>query len=300
MADLNEWQLQYPGTAFTFGTYASTYPFSAQVDIGDTEFDTQDRRHPTSDGEIMGKDTLGGFDLTFALTTVPDYPPVAGPWRPALDLFSQFKGQWRADVIRRNPGAYATLMNMDRNRLVYGRPRKIGQDLKKARKGVIGYQAQFRTNDPNFYSGTEKMATITPGGSSSGGILAPVVSPVSTVGSVLDMDAAVNVGDLPTWPIIDFHGPFTSTSLDLLDGSTVIWNIAVPGGIKFDEILTVDTRPWSRSATINGRPANGRIRGTQLERCQLPVGIYQWRYNVSDRTGTAYAAMRWRDAYASL
>lgn len=300
MADLNEWRLQYGAVDFTFGTLASTYPFSAQVDITDAEGTYQDRNHPTSDGVVMGKDVLGGFDLNFALTTIPAYPPVVKPWDAPLNLFSAFKSKWRADDIRLIPGAYATLMNVDRNKLVYGRPRKMGQDLKKARRGVIGYQAQFATNDPNFYSGTEKTAIITPNPGSSGGLVGPLVSPLTVVGSTLDVSAAVNAGDLPTWPIVEFQGPFDSASLELLSGATVVWSLSIPTQLKFDEKITIDTRPWSRSATLNGKPANGRVRGTQLEKCKLPVGSYQWRYKVVDRTGTAFARMKWRDAYASL
>lgn len=300
MSNLNEWQLQYPGTNFTFGTLASTFPMAAQVEVGDVDIDVQDQKHPSSDGLIMGYDSYGGFDLLFTLTTIPSYPPPAEPWDAALDLISTFKSKWRADSIRRVPGAYATLLNTDRNRLVYGRPRTFKPNIARVRKGVAGYTALFQTNDPNFYSGTEKVATITPVPASSGGIKSPVKTPVITVGSTQEVSAAVNAGDLPAWPTVQFRGPAQTSSLELLSGSTVLWSLSIPDAIQYDEVLTVDTRPWSRSATINGRPANGRVRGTQLEKCLIPVGTYQWRYRVTDRTGTAYAVMKWRDAYASL
>lgn len=300
MTDLNDWRLQYGATSFDFGSLSSTFPLSVQVDIGSADLSDQDQPHPTSDGVIMGRDSLGGFDLNFDLTTLPTFPPGVKPWNAAMDLFSGFKSKWRADSIRRVPGVYATLLNLDRNRLVYGRPRKIGQKMALARRGIVGYSAVFTTNDPNFYSGTEKIATITPVPASSGGLLGPLVSPLTVVGSTLTVDAAVNDGDLGTWPVVEFSGPFNTASLELIQGATIVWKMVIPDKVHFDEVITVDTRPWSRSATINGRPANGRVRGTQLEKCQLPVGTYQWRYKVTDRTGTAFARMKWRDAYASL
>lgn len=301
MPDLNDWRLQYGATSFDFGTLASGYPFKVQVDVGDIDIETQDGRHPTSDGEIMGFDTLGGFDLTFGLTTLPTYPVPAKPWSAPLDAVSAFQAKWRADSIRRSPGAYATLLNLDRNRLVYGRPRKFAPDLAKARKGIAAYVATFRSNNPNFYSGTEKVSTITPVPGSSGGIKGPLVSPLTVVGSTLDVSAPVNAGDLSTWPQVEFHGPTSGPcSLELLSGASTLWMLTVPDGLKFDQVLTVDTRPWNRSATINGAPANGRITGTQIEKCMLPVGTHQFRFKTTDRTGTSYAVMRWRDAYASL
>ena len=300
MADLNEWRLDYDAVSFTFGTLASTYPFSAQVEIGEVEITTQDQRHPTSDGVVMGKDSLGGFDLIYRLTTIPAFPAPAKPWDAPMTLFSAFRSKWRADSVRTVPGKYATLLNVDRNRMVYGRPRKMQQDMKMARKGVIGYVATFETNDPNFYSGTQKSSTITPVPASVGGFVAPITAPIGVDASTATTATPANDGDLPTWPVIEFHGPGKQFGLELLSGSTVLWSVNVDGELQFDEVLTVDTRPWSRSATVNGKPANGRIRGTQIEKCQLPVGTYQWRFTVNDRTGTAFAVMKWRDAFASM
>lgn len=301
MSDLNEWRLDYPGVSLDFGTLALDYPLAVQVDIGDTASDTQDQRHPTSDGVVFGKDSLGGFDLTFTMKTIPTFPPPSEAWNDALDLFSAFKSAWRADSIRRVPGAYASLTNVNRNKRVYGRPRKIGQKNNNLRRGLLEFLATFETNDPNFYDETEKLAIITPVPPASGGFTVPLTPPFSTAGSADEIAATVNEGDLAAWPVVKFHGPGRAFSLELLDGDgDTVWVIKHPDSIKFDEIVTVDTRPWARSATVNSKPANGRIRGTQLEKCQIPVGEFDFRFKVTDASGTAFADIRWRDAYASL
>lgn len=311
MTDLNEWRLEYPGVSFDFGTLASTFPFSAQVEFGDTDSVVEDTKHPTADGTIMGKDTLGGFDMTFTLTTVPEFPIPDSPWRSALDLFSAFKAKWRADAVRLNPGEYATLTNLDRNRLVYGRPRKCTPKNARLRKGQVEYVSTFQTNGPNFYSATENLALITPIPVSSGGFGSPLRSPLSTeVGTVDLAEGISNDGDMPSWPVLEFHGPGKAYSFELLDGVNSLWQITIPDAIAYDEILVVDTRPWSRGAVIGKddggelvdiRPANGLIRGTQLELCTIPVGEdFSYRFRVTDRSGTAFAVARSRDAYAGM
>lgn len=300
MSDLNDWRLTYPGASLDFGTLSTEYPFSVQVEIGEADLINQDQRHPTSDGMVFGKDSLGGFDLTFNLTTIPEFPLPPKPWVGALDLFSAFKTKWRADPVRLNPGVYAELANLDRGRMVYGRPRKIAPKSTRLRKGLLEYVAVFTTNDPNFYSTTEKAALITPVPPPSGGFTVPLTAPFSTAVGSAELAPTINAGDTDAWPIVSFHGPGKAFSIELLNNTETVWELSVPTQLKFDEVLTVDTRPWSRSATINGRPANGRVRGSQIEKCFIPVGAFTFRFKVSDPSGTAFADAKWRDAFASL
>lgn len=310
--DLNEWRLEYDDVSFDFGLLSSDYPFSAQVELGDVDSVIEATKHPTSDGMVMGKDTLGGFDLTFNLTTVPGFPVPESPWQDALDLFSAFRAKWRADSVRLTPGAYATLTNLSRNRLVYGRPRKVTPKTDRLRKGQLGYISTFETNGPDWYSATERLALITPAGAAGGGFTNPIRSPISTdVGTVETQEGINNNGDIPTWTQIEFHGPGKNYTLELLQDATPLWKMSVPGALNYDEVIVVDTRPWKRGAILgnddgagslyNLRPANGLIRGSQLETCKIPVGSnFTYRFRVTDRTGTAFADIRWRDAFASM
>jgi len=300
MSDLNNWRLEYPGVAFDFGNLSNLFPLKVQVDISAIDLTTQDQPHPTSDGVVMGIDSLGGFDLNFDLTTVPE--TTVKPYIPALDRMGTFARYWRADSIRRKAGEYATLSNLERQRLVYGRPRGFAPKLARLRKGEAGYVAQFNTVDPNWYSTVEKVYLITPIPPAGGGFTTPLSPPFSSAAAGDQLSPFItNVGDQPTWPIIKFHGPGLNPSIELLSGATVLWELRVKDQIKYDEVLTVDTRPWSRSATINGKPANGLIRGDQMEDCQIPAGgNYRLRYKVKDRTGNSFVDVKWRDAYAMM
>jgi hypothetical protein len=299
MSDLNDWRLDYPGVSFEFGTLVTGYPFSVQVDIGDTDISDQDQDHPTTDGVIMGKDKLGGFVLNFDMKLVPEHPLVDEMWITPLDAYSQFRAAWRADAVRRSAGAYATLTNLNRERVVYGRPRKCAPKMEHLRHGLVEFLAMFQTNSPNWYDATEKSSTITPIPPSSSGFFVPVITPLTTTGASVDDSTLLNEGDIEAWPIVEFHGG-TNPALELWDGPDLLWTAQVSGGLAFDQVLTLDTRPWSRSATINGNPANGRMRGSAIEQMGIPVGSFFAQYKVTDPSGTAHAVIRWRDTFASL
>lgn len=299
MSDLNEWRLEYGDTVLNFGTLATDYPFRVQIDHGDIGGSTQDQDHPTADGRVMGKDKLSGFTLTMDMQLLPEFPLPAKPWVAPLDLFSSFRAAWRADEVRRNPGVYATLTNMDRNRQVYGRPRKCTPALDRLRKGRVQFLTTFDTNSPDWYDSTEKLSILTPAPVGSG-FLVPLTVPITVAGASVETNAVTNNGDLVAWPVIKFHGPGSGLGITMYDGVTPLWTQSVFGPLKYDEVLTLDTRPWNRSATLNGKPANGRIRGNRIEDLAIPLGTNDVSFKVQDPTGTAFAEIRWHDAYASM
>lgn len=301
MVDINHWRMQHPsiGAPLDFGLASLDYPLETQVDIGDIDSDYQDASHPNVDGEVFGIDRLRGFPITFNCRILDDGLG-ATKWDQPLDLYSAFASKWRADNIRRRPGIYATLINLERNRLVYGRPRQIAPRHTMLRKGVLDFVAQFRSNGPNWYSLTEKNVTLSLVSGSTFGFNSPITSPITTVGEQVDDLDIDNDGDLETWPIIELHGPGSGWNVALRQGGETIWAVDVEDKIRYDEVLLIDTRPWARKATINDRPANGLLRGSSITEMQIPVGNFKFRLRVKDGTGTAFAKVYWRDAYAAL
>lgn len=300
MSDLNDWELVVGSVVTPFGTATTNYPFETQVEVSSIDREVQDSSHPTSDGLIMGRDRLRGFSLQFGCKILSEYPVTTKPWMSALDLYRDFARQWRADGIRLQPGEYATLRNTERAVQVYGRPRSIATKNTMLRKGVLGFQMDFQTIGPDWFDTTERSSIITPAASSARGFTGPLTAPMVTTTVDTEVGPTINDGDLDAWPVIDFHGPSSSASLELFLGTAILWKISIPSSLKYDQILTVDTRPWRRSATINGKPANGMVRGTQLEKCIIPPGSFSARFRSSDRSGQAFAAIQWRDTYAGL
>lgn len=298
MTDLNNWVLAYPGQSFAFGTLADNYPFDVQVDIGDPDSENQDNRHPTSDGVIMGSDSLGGRTLTFSMITIPGFPLPAKPWDVALDRASAFMAVWRGGTMRRNPGSYATITNQDRGRLAFGRPRKASPNMKNARKGKVSIVATFDTVSPDFYSTSEKSIQLVPnsGGSNGGDSNNSVVrGPGATVAGNIPVS-----GDVETWPVIVLHGPGTSWEVEAATGNNQAWTFKLEGALTSGQEFLLDTRPWRRSATINGGPATGRLAGSQIDKMKLPVGNYNIRVKADGTGGNGYGLVTWRDAFASI
>lgn len=296
MPDINEWQLTYAGVLpLTFGTMASEFPFQSQVDISAPDADDQDSNHPNSDGLVMGIDRLGGMTLTFDCIIPPEYwRLVEGEkWVTPMNMYGAFAARWRADSIRRISGSYASLANINRNRMVFGRPRKCAPKYARVRKGEVSWLADFKTVDPNFYSINEYLLNVSAGavvssaglGSSlPGGGIQPGGSSIAwTVGGS-------NPGELPTWPTVEFGGVGSITCLDGVTNQP-LWTLTTTLAN-----VVIDTRPWARSVrTVAGQPANGRVTGTRIELCQLPPGLFTLKF-----TGSGTTKVRWRDAYAAL
>lgn len=302
MPDLNEWRLEYGAITYEFGySGTSEVPLRVQVDVTDPDRVVQDAVHPNSDGKVMGIDRLGGMILTFDCQVVPDNDDEVGEktWDRPLDLYGAFKAAWRFDGFRNRPGYYATLTNLDRGRTVYGRPRKCVAKLARIRKRETSWLADFHTVDPNFYAADPKTVHIDPGGGVTTGFTFPMTAPFGADGVTPADDDVDNDGNVATWPVIEFTGPGTQ-SVELLQGPTVLWKLQVPSALRYDQVLRIDTRPWQRGVILNGAPANGLVRGTQIENCMVPVGAFTLRYKTNDLSGQASVDMEWRDAFTSL
>lgn len=305
MADLNDWQLTYPGATLAFGTVDTGYPLTTQVEISSADVRNGDASHPSVDGTVFGLDSAGGMTLTFAVgipKQVPTHLDNPGErWTLSLDAISRFKAAWGARELRRTPGAVAKLTNLSRDRLVYGRPRNLRPRLDKVRQGWSELLCDFATTDDLFYSATEESARLKVVPGTVGGFVLPAEFPWVTTATTERDDTVRNAGDEPTWAVLVFIGPSADPRATLLDNyGGVLWTLRLDGSLAYDETAVIDTRPWSRGARVNGGPASGRLRGTALDLCRIPPGLSTVRYDAVDNTGTSSFDLRWRHAYAGL
>jgi hypothetical protein len=301
MVDLNLWQLAYDDVLLEFGTHESGHPFTEQVKVGPADRETDDLPHPLSDGLVFGQDRTRGRLLEFTgahLSTMPH--PITRRWVPVMDDSGVFEQAWRADAVRAVRGKVAILANVDRGRLVYGRPRPYAPDHAKARDGWLTYACSFATIDDRFYSTTEQVVIsgVEPGSATV--FTFPLTFPHAGT-SATDTRAWVqNAGTADSWPVVTFRGG-GNPRLDLLnDMGGVLWSLEVQKNLGSDQEMMVDTHPWRRAVELNGSPAPGLLRGSRLDEARIPPGLHELRMVAVDPTGLAEVEVRWRDAFGSL
>lgn len=298
MVDINEWNIQYSRfptnyiVNYDFGALANDSPLQVQVDIGDADNVNNDLMHGINDAIIFGRDQVGAMDLIFTLTTVPAPPPFPAPNNPgmindALDKVSEFAGVWRAHGMKERPGEMAILTNKLRNRWIFGRPRNFSRKQTGLRRGAIQYIASFRTMGPYWFANPSHELVVPRG-----------VNTPQIIG-----------GDVPTWPIITFVGPFTTASLTWNPGVFLNpWTLTINHAIGSDDFIMIDTRPPLPGADdAEGVPRNGWVVGSPMSNCFLsptfelfPLPPGQFLFTATGSDPTTECQVEWWDSYAGL
>lgn len=254
-----------------------------------------DVARPNRDGTIAGRNFLGSATWAFDLSTNRTSLDEARATAAAL------QSAWNDPAIRLNPNVLAPLSyELDGTwRRVYGRPDAFvgikGDVL--ATLGVGKLVCDFKVHDPVFYDDTESSMTLTIVPASTGGLMAPLVAPLTTVGSGAPRAGFVtNSGDAATPLKVRFKGPVVDPWVRSPSG----WEIGLNGSLAYDETVTVD--PLAGTVTRqNGQPANGMLtRKTRLSGSLVQPGVTELTFGGTDLTGTATAQLFWRHAYQSI
>ncbi len=288
-----EWQLSYPGTTFTFGTPETPVWNRTTPDVGDVDIRVADGDRPRQDGRAFGVDFRGARTISF------DLGVRAHTAAEVREETAELLRAWRADAIRGVPGAVASLTSHydGRERVVYGRPRRIAPNYSDVTVNLNAVVvADFACVDDLFYGTTEESHSfsIVPG--TGGGLEAPLASPLSTTADS-DRSMGINVrSELPVWPIIRVEGPISNAVVTV--GNFIRWEIRLD--LNLGEWVTIDTRPWKRSAMRNDTaPVTGTVRGTRLAASAIPPGAHEVGLQGQDPTGTARIEIAWTSAYSS-
>ena len=290
-----EWQLAYAGTAVTFGLPDLGVFFTAGPDQGDIDITSDDSARPRGDGRAFGIDTHGGRTITFELATH------GSSENSARDTMADFVRAWRADAVRAVPGTVAELRarNAGRERLLYGRPRRIAVTDVDATSAIMTAVADFAAVDDLYY-GTE-LHTITVGivPPTGGGLVGTLAAPLSTT-ATSDRSTVITVDTpLPCWPVVTITGPITNPEITV----TGQWRLALATALGAGSRIVVDPRPWARTvlrdqaASLAGALTRDSVR---LADMTLRAGAAEVVFRGADATGTASARLEWRSTYPSL
>lgn len=262
---------------------------------GAKEIRGSDRPRPNRDGTSVGRTFLGSATWAFDLST--NEHDLAG----ALAAAGALQSAWEDPAVRLAPNVLIPLdYELDgRWRRVYGRPDAFtgpkGDVL--ARQGVGKVTCDFKVHDPIFYDGAESSVTLTIVPASTGGLVAPLIAPLTTTGSGEPRAGFVmNAGDAATPLKVQFAGPVFEPWVRSPSG----WEVGLTGSLAYDESITIDplagTVEWQ-----DGRPANGRLtRKSRLTGTLLQPGVTELTFGGTDLTGTATAKLSWRNAYTSI
>jgi len=283
-----------------FGTEDTGYQTATRPVISGGEVTTQDAPRPGEDGRSFGIDYIDGKRYTFEINVLAARSS-ASPHRDNNDLLAEFEGVWSDDRFRHDPSFMAVLRTCEagRTRRCYGRPREYGEAVGRlAELGHTPIVAAFDLIDDRWYDDVEQSVTMTMVPAPDGGLVEPLVEPLS---STLRAEATSRFtvgGTRPTWPVIKFHGPSTNPVVRIGD-----LRYALRMTIPWDEEIVLDTRPWKRTVlrTSDGAAFAGSVDASvtpPMAECKLRPGTYPTAYTALDPTATSTATVVWRNAHS--
>jgi hypothetical protein len=280
-----------------FGSYAD-YVQIEDVSVDPGSAITQNTPLVGEDGLQFGIDTHTGLLVTFT----GHVWSAGGTPLQAMDAWNAWSGQWNDYAVRLQNNVmsqlrcYHPMSNVIRN--LYGRPQQCNAVLAEASQGYIAFTASFQAADPNFYSDTLSQLSINQLPADTGGFISPFTPPLMVASNTTTQNTlALNTGSLPTWPIIQFIGPVAYPALSYVNTPV---NIGYNGIIGAGQILTIDTRPWARTALLNGLSVAGNLTGDRMVNMRLFTGGTVFSYSGQDPYGESSCVVTWQNANAHI
>jgi len=281
------WKLDSgPDGTILFGPQSTNLPFAIAPEIGDPSRENQDGTLPGVDGSFFGVDTTGGQTIAFGLTAVGNTDAEANA------LYSAFRKVWRADTIRRTPGAVATL-TAPSGRSTFGRPRRITPAYYPTDAAVIGITADFSTTDDLWY-GDEESLQVPFALSQGGGLVSPLKSPLVARGYTTRQNTFTVGGEVSTPVVVTIKGAILNPVVEVAGA----FRYAAQTSLAYDEWITIDTRPGRQCVLRNGAKIASLTRTSSLITDGfLAPGAHTLTLSGSSSTGNPAASIAWRSAY---
>lgn len=286
------------GTAFVYGGRPGS--FAHGVQIASTAVDPGDIA--AQDQAVVGHDgVLFGYDTAAGMTVTQTGQVVTGGGPGAMDSYSLLAAAWNDPLIRLQAGKVATLRarypGSDVVRRCYGRGRKITPAMGSAAQGVVPFVASFQAADGIWYGDEEQSLTMTMI-TSGRGVASPLTAPFRPAPVISKVDnVVVNFGALPTWPVITITGPVSNPGVTYPDTPV---SIGYRGHLGASDSLVIDTRPWARTAKVNGGSVAGAVTGDPMIALQLPTGNTRVRFTAQDFAGLSVLTITWRNAFLAI
>lgn len=264
--------------------------------FGATDLRTNYVDRPNGDGQLVGKDRLGSSTISIDIATNKSN------LSEAIAEANKLEREWKKSSTRLTsnvPVALSYSLDEVHWYKVYGRPGAftgLTPDV-LAMKGVGRITADFIVTDHRHYSNSESSTTLTFVPEKRGGLISPLVSPLTSSGSSGESSRfVVNEGDQPAPIKVKFYGPISQPRLKNSKGQEFGLRTTIANGdwIEIDARLGTVTKR-------NGSQVPGLLTTrTRLSSLVLPAGQTEWFFSGSDPTATAKVEISWSDAYTGL
>lgn len=290
-----------------FGTEDTGYLTTTRPRHASATVRTSDTSRSYEDGIGFGRDLLDSKSVDFEIAVLTDVGnlgledrPTSAPQalRRNLDYLDRIEGVWHDERWRRNAQALAVLRTREGGRVsrAYGRPRRYEEVVGNlTTQGWTPITCGFVLKDARWYDDLEKSTSTTLRRISEGGVVAPVVAPVTTTAEARNVATAEVGGTQSTWLTVEFTGPVVEPSVQV--GDLII---GLNGALAYDETVVIDPSPWARTVlrSTDGASLAGRLSGRtpSMDQMLLAPGTHAVTFRGRDDSATARVALRWRDA----
>lgn len=288
------WALRYGTTLIEFGDELSLYPFTAAPELGFVDLENEDARRPRADGMAFGRDFAGSQAVIFRMQ-VEQFAATATERQAACRaVVGALRAAWDAPEVRNTPGALAELVS-NSGRVGYGRPRRFVSDDTFDYAGAADLLADFRLERAIWY-GAPVTVVVPFAPVSRGGLVSPLVSPLTSTGAGERTDVLELAGERGSWAVFTIRGPITDPWIEV--GGV---RYALRGTFAADDVVTIDTRPWAMTVRRNGASIAGALTAdsTPLDAASIPPGAHVVRFGGISNTATASLTIEARPAYTT-
>ncbi len=262
---LDRGRIVYEGVSLQFGS-GTPYRLTG-FKRGVAEREDADVRRPRSDGSILGRSFKGKAQHSLSLLVDAGKDEDA-----AMDLLGELEDVWDAAANRVDAGFMAELWIGD-DRYCIGQPRALDPDDTGLWDGTATADLTFVAESDRWYGPTVSV-TVGLMPTVRGGLRLPARAPFFFDSGPTDAFGTIrNTGSLSAWPVFEVKHAITNPVV----GIEGVGRLIVNYDLKYDQTLTLDTRPATRGVYVNGVPIPGLLSasGQRLADMAMPSGTHQ-------------------------
>ncbi|WP_437582734.1 hypothetical protein ACSAGD_10740 [Paramicrobacterium sp. CJ85] len=283
------WNLNYPGVSLEMAADIDAPLVLSQAPEISYGLESPEYRTTGVDGRTFGPATQDGMTVLFQIDVNGRGDELA-----ARSGRESLRRAWRGDNVREFAGDAAMLVAPS-GRVTFGRPQRFSTDDTWLKQGLVRATTDFAATTDLWFSAVEYSTSVQIVPPPGGGVVAPVIAPVTTSASSDRSQSFTVAGEVPTWPVIEVQGPISRPAVEVVG----LFRLEYGGTLAYDEVLRIDTNPHVRSVTVNGAGVSLTPSSDRLAAAQVTPGIHVLSMFGTSQSGTATATLRWRDAFTT-